>query len=258
MSLRNPKTATAAFEAEDQAVATGTAAPSETLTAETKRVEAPVVAANEEKHVPAAPVKGGAVVSAAKYRPALEEFHNQIDPASLDFDTFRRITVGLGGFSDEAKTKVGARLKVELMSYNDRFVVSPGVKNTEADEKVKFSLDGVHLDDGSGLVADYLKELKEVDGYDEASVKKYLNIYGFLVATSKTEDSEFVEIAPEDREIVSIQVPPRSYAKFTRLQLEMGVKVAQGIVPATNVIEIGFKSVAGKSTEYAEYTFKRG
>ena len=189
-----------------------------------------------------------ATPTGGKYKPALTSYQNVIDPSSLEFDTFRRITVGLDGFSDENEVELGKCIKLQIMSWNERFVVTPGVQNAEANEKVRYSLDGKVLEDGT-LVADYLKVLREVDGYDKASLKKYMTIYGFLVGNEIK--GEMVEIDPAEREIVSVQVPPRSLPLFTRYQIETGVKVAQGVIAESDELVLKQEKVKGKTTTYA-------
>lgn len=241
-------------EAAEASAAAATAAATKTTTNAT--------AANEPQHqetatalAPAKP-QGGAVsaqVGAGRFKPALADLQNVINPASLEFDTFRRITVGLDGFSDENETELGKKVKISVMSWNERFVVSPGVQSAEANEKVKYSLDGHVCDDGTP-VADYLKVLKDVEGYDKAAVKKYLTIYGFLIATS-ADGKDLVDIPAEDREIVAVQVPPRSLPLFTRFQIEQGVKISSGILQPSDEMVLTQEKVKGKTTTYASIKF---
>lgn len=255
MSLRKP-----AFEGQEETKSNTTAVAEDTKPATVGTVsDNAQVAANQD----AAETTGTAVAApkqtalavGSKYKPALEGFKNLIDPSSLDFDTFRRVTVGLDGFSDEAEVEMGKRIKIQLMSYNDRFICSPGKQDAESNDLVRYSLDGKTIDGTGELCADYIKKLVEVDGYEDASLKKYLNLYGFLVAVE--EKGELKEIDPADREIVSIQVPPRSYSKFTRFQIEDGVKVSQGILQETDTVVLSQAKVKGKTTTYAEITFGR-
>ena len=210
-------------------------------------------AATAQAPVPA-PQRSTAVATptGGKYKPALTSYQNVIDPSSLEFDTFRRITVGLDGFSDENEVELGKRIKIQIMSWNERFVVTPGVQNAEANEKVRYSLDGKVLDDGT-LVTDYLKVLREVDGYDKAALKKYLTIYGFLAGNEVK--GEMVDIDPAEREIVSVQVPPRSLPLFTRYQIETGVKVSQGVIAESDELVLTQEKVKGKTTTYASIKF---
>lgn len=193
-----------------------------------------------------------------KFQPALVDFENVIDPAILDFNTFVRVTVSLDGFEDSEGNDLGKEVRMQLMSYNSRWVVSPGVQDAEATEMVRYSVDGKTIDGTDGeSIHDYLKMLKEVENYDKASIKEYLAIYGFMTHASAQEGKELVfgEIPPEDRQIIELQVPPQSRTLFTRFQIESGVKIAQKIIEATDVLVCRQDKVDGKTAKYAQIKF---
>jgi Fe-S-cluster formation regulator IscX/YfhJ len=197
-----------------------------------------------------APVQKTALaLGGAKYQPALQEFKDQIDPSTLDFDTFPRVTVGLDGFSDDKDKDLGNVVKLKLMSWNERFIITPGVDNDEANALVAYSLDGKTIEATGQSTADYLKYLMETEGYKEASIKKYYAIYGFLV------ESNGAAVDPEDQSIVSIQVPPRSVSLFTRYQIERGVKISQGIVQPSDLLVLTMVKAKGKTKNYASIAF---
>lgn len=268
MALRNKPTA--AFETEG-AAAEGAAAVENVIEGTATVVEKTAESANDNAAgaeagadeagaaAPTAPAATTAVATAgkslpaaaggSKFQQALTEYQNVIDPASLDFDTFPRITVGLDGFSNDKEEELGKKLKLKLMSWNERFIVSPGVDNAEANEKVRYSLDGVTIDGTGESVAEYLKVLKEVDGYDEAAVKKYYTLYGFLT------EKDGVPVDPVDQEIVAVQVPPRSVSLFTRYQIEQGVKIATKVVQPTDELFLIQEKIKGKSKTYASIKF---
>lgn len=255
MALRKP-----AFEGQETTTTATPAAPAAAEAPEVQQVAEPATVAAANEASPSTAVAAPANTSVAvggKYQPALAQFEKVIDPSTLDFDTFRRVTVDLEGFNDDADVLLGKRIKIQVMSFNERFICSPGKQDAESNELVRYSLDGKTIDETGESCADYIKKLQEVDGYEDAALKKYLNIYGFLVATAETEKADFVEIAPEDRDIVSIQIPPRSFGKFTRFQIEDGVKVSQGILQPTDVVVLTQNKVKGKTTNYAEVTFSR-
>lgn len=249
MALRNKP----GFEAEE----TTAAAPATNAeaTAEHQPDSAPAPASTPSASTAVAQAAPTAMAVGGKYKAALQEYANVIDPTSVSFDTFRRVTVGLDGFSDENEVEMGKRIRLQLMSFNERYICSPGKQDAESNELVRYSLDGKTIDETGESCADYIKKLQEVDGYPDASLKKYMTLYGFLVATEVK--GELVEIPAEDREIVSIQVPPRSVGKFTRFQIEDGVKVSQGILQPTDVLVLTQGKVKGKTTTYADITFGR-
>jgi Fe-S-cluster formation regulator IscX/YfhJ len=189
----------------------------------------------------------------SKFQPALQEFKDVIDPASLEFDTFSRITVGLDGFSDDQEKDLGKVIKLRLMSWNKRYIVTAGEDDKTANELTRFSLDGITLDNDGSLAADWVKVLKETHGYKDAAIKEYYQLYGFLIATS--ESGNLVDVPEEDQIIVSIQCPPRSKAQFTNYQITMGVKVSKGILPASDEIVLTQAKEKGKTKSYAKILF---
>ena len=135
---------------------------------------------------------------------------------------------------------------MEVLSFNDRYVLSTGEDDPKSNELVRFSLDGKFVDGTGEPVNDYLDSLRE-QGYEGASVKKYLAIYGML----EHEDMS---------EIVQIQVPPTSVSRFTRHQINEGVRIsrlrAQGqeVVESSRIKLTQFKQ-KGKSSQYAMIDF---
>lgn len=184
-----------------------------------------------------------------KYREALVEYKDVIDPQTVEFNTFRRITVGLDGFEDDQKVDLGKEIHLELMSYNDRWVVSPGTQDKEATDHVRYSADGKTIDGTEQTVQEYLDYLKKVEAYDEASVKQYMTVYGFLTYSNGK------EIDVIDRSLVAVQVPPQSRAFFDRYRIETGFKVAAGVMEETNHLVLKQEKQQGKTTKYAVIRF---
>lgn len=234
-------------------IATPTAAPAfepEVISANDAAVSAPP-AASTATAVVVAP-SGILPALGAKYAPALQGYRDVIDPSSLDFDTFKRVTCGLDGFSDDQNNEMGKQLKIQLMSWNERYIITTTVDNDEANALVKYSLDGKSIDGTGQPVADYIKFLVS-EGYEDACSKKYYALYGFLVAESS--EGALVEVPAADREIVAVQVAPRSVAQFTAYQLTHGVKVSQGLVKDTDLLLLTQEKKDGKTKKYASIKF---
>jgi hypothetical protein len=196
----------------------------------------------------------------AGYTQALTGYQDAIPPSEIAWGTFPRVKVDLGGFEAD-DIELGTELNVEMFSYNERFVVSAGEDSPEANDLVRFSLDGIRLDlqdgeEGEGqLVSEYLAELKE--DYPNASSRKYLAIYGML-------DHE------EMNEMVEIQVPPTSVPRFNRLQINTGIilsrlrkKAEQAGEDPSAIEESPFIKLTqvkrkGKTAQYAMIEFTAG
>lgn len=227
-------------------------------TAAAARAEQPArtpIAESVSTALAAAPKRSLAAVMGSKFAPALEGYKDIIDARDVDFDSFPRVTVGLDGFSNDREDDLGKVIGIEVMSWNERFIVTAGDDSDAANALVKFSHDGINLDDGSGTCKDYVKVLKETHGYENADIKKYYNIYGQLCATST--DGKLTAVDAVEREIVSIQIPPRSVSKFKGHQINDGMKVSRGLLPESAFIQLSQEKVKGKARAFALINFSR-
>lgn len=217
---------------------------------ESSTVDMPEAAA--ESTATAVAVKPAAAVAVApltsKLAGPLDSLENAIDPDSVDWNTFERVTVSLDGFEDSKRNSLGKVIKLDVMSWNHRWVASPGVQDAEATERVRYSNDGVKITGTGESMDDYI-QMMIADGYSKASKKEYLTIYGFIM------ESDGKAVAPEDREIVALQVPPQSRAQFSKYQIEMGVKIMQGVARPSKELVCTQEKVKGKTTNYAQIKF---
>lgn len=190
-------------------------------------------------------------VVAAKPLKAAAAFGDMQDALpDVDFGTFPRITVDLGGFEKD-KDVLGDTIKLELMSWANRYVVTPNVDDKEANELVKYSNDGVSLSDGSGrAVADYLNELKVVKGYDGASVKTYIDLTGLLVEAGGK------AIPESEQEIVQVQLSPQSVKQFNGYRITKGVMEARTGVQSGNVLTLTRERGEYNTKKFAFVKFK--
>lgn len=179
---------------------------------------------------------------------AFAEFENALP--EVEFGTFPRITADLGGFEME-KEVIGDNIKVELMSFNTRYVITPGSDDKEASQLVKYSNDGVMLADGSGTsVIDYLNTLKTTHGYDDASVKTYMDLTGLLVEKGG-------EVIPEDDQVVvQVQLSPQSLKQFNGFRITKGVFEARKGIQTGNVLTLKRERNEYNGKKFAYISFK--
>lgn len=202
----------------------------------------------------AAPAAGNVVVT-KKFAGALSEKQNALDPSQLDFNTFPRVTVGLDGFSNDSDIDLGKEIHIEVMSFNERFTLSPGVDDDDAKQHVRYSLNGKTIDENasdefSGMdCLAYIELLKKTHGYDNAAMKKYLSVYGMMVYANDA------PVPDEDQEIIALQVPPQSKPLFDRYQINQGVKIARGTAKANDVVVCKQEKVSGATRKYAQIKF---
>jgi hypothetical protein len=186
--------------------------------------------------------------------PAYRELQNNFDASSLDWNTFPRVKVNLEGFQDEDGDLVGKQLVLEIMSFNNRFVVTTNVEGQE--ELAKFSLDGKVIDETGQPVAEYIAFLKG-EGFADASSKKYLDLYGMLVAVGDNDKGTAIrELPPEEQEIICVQVPPMSIGKFTRLQINEAVRMKRtGRTEEKFTLLLTQDKVKGSKRTFAQINF---
>jgi hypothetical protein len=190
-----------------------------------------------------------AIGAAMKFKAALEGFENVIDPVGMEFGVFPKITVSLGGFMEDGK-KLGDDVTIKLLSWNRRWLASPGSDDKEAGKFVKYSNDGVTIASDGSPLADYVQHLKDVEGYKEASIKEYFAIWGFLTF------AEGKEISPADQRMVELQCSPQTVGQFKRHQIEHGMKVSQGLVPESDILKChaNTRKINNKDFGFASFT----
>jgi len=176
-----------------------------------------------------APAKTTAVAKAMPFQAAFQDKREVMsleDVSALGFGVFDRITADLGGLLIGDR-EVGKSMKIEMISWNIRYMVVPGSQDAEAKSKVKVSYDNVTLDNDGGSVKDYLASL-QAEGYTKATVKTYADIWATMLSNEKDG-----EIAAEKQQMIQVQLSPESLKQFKRFQIEAGLRASKGIEPPT-------------------------
>lgn len=245
--------ASPAFEAPEK----GADFVSDYVAAETKVAE-PEVASPEINEAAAevarnaiAKAKTTAVGAARKLVGAFSDLQNVIaleDVEAMGVGAFPRVTVDLGGFMLD-KEEIGSEIKIELLSWNFRYMVTTGSNDEEAKKKVKVSYDGETIVGTGESVKSAVEAFKE-EGYEDAECKGYADLWGSLAVKSGKEIDE------ADRPIVQVQLSPESLKKFKAFQTEVGFKQARGLLPEGNIL-ITIKANRGewKGNRYGFCTF---
>jgi len=178
-----------------------------------------------------------------KFTAALQDFSYQIsldDIRSIGLAA-PRVLVDQGGFSLDGKD-LGKELHVQLLSYNPRYLVSPGVDNDEGKEAVRYSYDGVTIDGDTQTLKDYLNELKASD-YPDASIKEYFDLWAVVVGPTGSSAA-----GPVIGETVVIQLSPQSAGKFKFFQVSLGIQISRGTAQATDTIRmVAERATSGKN-----------
>lgn len=159
-----------------------------------------------------------AVAKPAKFEAALTELRDVI-PA-VDFGTFPRLVGSNGNVMDKDGALLGQFADITLLSWNETFVASPGDDSDEAKKLVRYSRDGVTLDDTGERLDQYLEVLRTTHGYKEALKKKYIELVGILEKSEKP--------CAHVNQIVQISLSPQSLKSFEGYRANVSVAVRLG------------------------------
>lgn len=177
-----------------------------------------------------------------KFTAALTEYLNVMDPTDvqdLGAGAFPKVVANMGGFSldrNGAKEKLGKEIDFELISYNERIAVVPGVDGADAKKKVRYSYDGKTIRDEDLSVEEYLASLKDA-GFEKASIKKYLEVWGMVVRKMDAK-GVWTDIPVDKQEIVQLQLSPQSVTRWKAFQVQFGMKISKGLVKFNGVLRV--------------------
>lgn len=175
-----------------------------------------------------------------KFQAALGNYENAL-PA-VDFGVLPRLKGSNGLIMDADNAKLGAEIQMTLISFNDQFVITPGVDDPAATKFVKYSLDGVTIDSTGQSVAEYIKVLKEVEGYEDADMKKYCEVIGILNSSEK--ESEHLG------NMVQVSLSPQSRKSFEAYRLQQSVKIQMGRATEEGSEELTLRAVVKTMGNY--------
>lgn len=130
-----------------------------------------------------------------------------------------RLVGSNGQLMDDDKKLLGDSITLVLLSWNHRYVISPGENGAEAKEHARYSLDGVTTSKGEN-VDEYLANLRDKMGYSKASKKLYVDLFGILEAAGKPSDHV--------GNTVSVSLSPDSVKAFTGMRRDVVVKKMLG------------------------------
>jgi hypothetical protein len=141
------------------------------------------------------------------------------DVVHVEWDTLTRIVADGSNLTVNDEV-LGSWVEMQITSWQDSFSVETGEQSEEAKKFLKFSDDGVTLRDNGQPVAEYVKYLKEVEGYANTSVKHRVILVGFVEKAEK--DSELVG------QLAQISLSPQSKKSFDRYQMNATMMAKMG------------------------------
>lgn len=140
----------------------------------------------------------------------------------VDYGVLTRLVATSGGVQNKSENAmIGDRIKVELISWNKQFVISPGTDDKDDTELVRYSADGITIDDTGEDVKAYLAALRAKD-YPDANVKEYAEVIGILKEVSKADKVVASELVDS---MVQVSLSPTSRKLFEGYRLQESVKM---------------------------------
>lgn len=194
-----------------------------------------------------------AVASAAakKFSAAFQDYENIIELDTVEgmSGSFPKVTADLGGL-DFGDKKVCQEIKVELISYNRRYLASTGTQGEDAKKFLRTSYDGVTIPGHTETLQEYVQYLKDVEGYTKAGIRDYMDLWVMVVE----EDGQVVP--DEERQMVQLQLSPQSVKAFKAFQVKQGFMIGRGIAKDTNQFRVAYERKDSNGNKYANLTFR--
>lgn len=166
-----------------------------------------------------------AVATYKKMTTILSELKNALP--SVDWGVLPRLVGSSGRLRDGEKQGYGEWVDLTLLSYKDYWVATPGDDGAEAKEYVRYSDDGVTLNEDGRSIEQYLEYLRSL-GYTKAAKKEYTSLVGILEGAEKFEKDAKDNLGA----MVEVSLSPMSRKSWQAYQLQRSVQVARGTKPA--------------------------
>lgn len=180
-----------------------------------------------------------ALVVHAKTENPLVELKNAL---TVEFNSLAALILSNGNLLlREGKKSVGDNVQIELLSYQDSYVVAPNDEKAPV-SVVRFSNDGVTCSDGVTSVKEHLQWL-HTNGYPKASLKSRVIIVGAVEKCAKAPDLIGT--------LVQIDLSPASRAQWLRYEANATYKFQKNLATKEGLRHIVVQaeiSTAGSNT----------
>jgi len=158
-----------------------------------------------------------------------------------------RVIATSGNLFQDTKN-LGTEISLSILSWNYRWIASPGDDADDAKADVRFSYNGKTIAGTNESILEYVEALRVTEGYDKAKLKQYIDLWGCLTHANGE------ELAEEDQYPVKLQLAPQSVEAWSALQFAVAVRQSHGKpIGARLVVTAAPKSWKGKN--YTAMTF---
>jgi len=238
---RNVQAATQADEAAAQAQNAEAAATETPVEVETPKAGKPAAATT-------AVAKATTTAVAAPRKQLVRLYDDLQDVFVAEYGVLPKLKTTNGNVQDSDNKLLGDHINIQILSWNKQYVVGPCANSAPA-ELVKYSYDREAFADGSGLLDDYVAELK-ADNWNNAAVKEYYEIVCVLTGSAKPSDLI--------GEMVQLQLSPTSVKDFEGYRLQTAFKIARGLLPedAAANVTVSAEVVTAKGNTWTKMNFK--
>ena len=170
------------------------------------------------------------------------------DAFHISFDAVPRVKAEQGDLLlVDPEISLGTHVVLEVVSYQDRWVASPG-DNKAPIELVKFSDNEHTADDGTDL-NEHVRMLQE-QGYGKAKKQQRLVVVGELLAVKSTAEDAQDLIGS----LVQIDLPDSGRRSFQGHVLQVSFKVAKGRLDGAEAARMQFTATKERSKQGDAYT----
>ena len=203
---------------------------------------APAAAATPTPVTAVATRPAGAVVVAST---AVNPFADMKNAYTVDYNTLTQLIATNGNFlTKEDSTVLGDTITLQLMSFQDNWVISPGDDSDAAKKLVRYSNDGINTKDGEDI-ASYIADLKAA-GYNKAYLSKRVVLVGALLNAGKA--PQLVET------LVQLDLAPTSRTLWERHTIQSAFNVGRGKVTKEQASKIQLTAKVTKNSASQIYT----
>lgn len=189
---------------------------------------------------PSTGVANSAPTAVAEYKGFVnvaEKFLNKLPPIPLG--GLPTLKAKSGFIVDNAGVNLGNEFTLDLVSYNYKWIVTPGEEGDEAAKLLRTSYNEETLENSGQSCADYLAFLK-AEGYNNAKITKRIDAVGIL-------ESAATATYPRLNDMVLVDIAPTSVGAFEGQLIQAGVKFSRGLMTEAQLGKLRFRTVAKTS-----------
>lgn len=244
-------------EYETEAETNGTASPLAAAVEAAKAaqaVEATVQEAAAQTTAPAVvkPANTAVAAPASKFHMAFADKQEQIPLEAVEQLSLGAYRIkGEQGKCYHDNEDLGERIRLEVVSFNNRWAIGTGSEKQTSEDKERFrvSYDGKTIAGEGVSVDEYVRGLK-AEGYEKAKSSPYIDLWGIMTWAEKKGD-----IPADEQQLVLVQLSQTSAGNWRNFMVSRGMLESRGVPPITEVEVLAQAQVKG-SNKYTNFDFR--